>query len=125
MSCMDILKNMYEYKQMHILATMLALIHALTSKFVTLFHWWEVRNRDSATYDFSGHLTASSGGLFDQHLEHLRASVALATHSPLLYTIGDCIYLFCQLLVGRGLVSSPSEFPSSPKPELSAHSLIN
>lgn len=84
---MDLLKSMYEDKQTCILATMLTLIHALTSRFVTVFHWWEVRNIDSAIYDFSGHLTASSGDLFDKHLEHLQANLALAIHSLLLYTV--------------------------------------
>lgn len=70
---------------------------------------------DSAIYDFSGHLTASSSDLFDKHLEHLQANLALATHNLLLYTVWDCIYLFCQLLVGRGLALSPSAFPFSSK----------
>lgn len=112
---MDLLKSMYEYKQTCILATMLTLIHALTSRFVTVFHWWEVRNIDSAIYDFSGHLTVSSGDLFDKHLEHLQANLALAIHSLLLHTVWDCIYLFCQLLVGRGLVLSASAVPLSSK----------
>lgn len=37
-SYMDTLKSMHEYKRTYILATMLTLIHALTSKFFTVFH---------------------------------------------------------------------------------------
>lgn len=80
---------------------------------------------DSAIYDFSGHLTASSDDLFDKHLEHLQANLALATHNLLLYTVWDCIYLFCQLLVGKRPCLEPFCIPFQLQTELSAHSLIN
>lgn len=81
---------------------------------------------DSAIYDFSGHLTASSGDLFDKQTPRTLTSQFSPgyTQSSTVHCLGLHLSLL-SALSGERPCLEPFCIPFQLQTELSAHSLIN